>query len=60
MLTHRLPSNPDYLYFHIQRFETPTYQILPSFHKAVFESLWQVQDAYQEKRKKNLETESRP
>ena len=41
-----LPDNPSYL--QLEYFDTPIYQLPPSFHKAVFENSWRSQDVYQE------------
>lgn len=41
-----LPESPSYL--RPEYYGTPVYQLPPSFHKAVFENSWRVQDAYQE------------
>src|SRR6266852_1481166 len=42
----KLPENPFYL--QLTDFETPVYQLPPSFHKAIFENSWRAQDVYQE------------
>lgn len=42
----RLPEDPRYLW--LERFETPVYQLPPSFHRAIFENSWRAQDVYQE------------
>ena len=41
-----LPEHPSYL--QLEYFDTPVYQLPPSFHKAVFENSWRAQDVYQE------------
>jgi hypothetical protein len=41
-----LPEDPHYL--PLEYFQTPVYQLPPSFHKAAFESSWHTQDVYQE------------
>jgi len=41
-----LSEDPSYL--RLQYFETPVYQLPPSFHNAVFENSWRAQDAYEE------------
>ena len=41
-----LPINPGYL--RLEYFETPAYQLPPSFHKAVFENSWRTLDVYKE------------
>ena len=41
-----LPENASYL--KLEHFDTPVYQLPPSFHKAVFENSWRAQDVYQE------------
>jgi hypothetical protein len=41
-----LPENPSYL--QLEDYETPVYQLPPSFHESVFENSWRTQDVYQE------------
>lgn len=41
-----LPENADHLRF--ERFQTPVYELPPSFHVAVFENSWCTQDVYRE------------
>jgi hypothetical protein len=41
-----LPEIPRHL--PLEYFQTPVYQLPPSFHKAAFESSWHTQDVYQE------------
>jgi hypothetical protein len=41
-----LPEDPSYL--ELEYFETPVFQLPPSFHKAVFKNAWCTQDVYQE------------
>ncbi|KAI0286179.1 hypothetical protein BC826DRAFT_918404 [Russula brevipes] len=41
-----LPEDPSYL--QLEHFDTPVYQLPPSFHKAIFENSWRAQDVYQE------------
>jgi hypothetical protein len=38
----------DPLYLRLEYFNTPIYQLPPSFHKAVFENSWHAQDVYEE------------
>ena len=41
-----LPEDPEYL--GLEQFNTPVYQLPPSFHKAIFENSWRAQDVYRE------------
>jgi hypothetical protein len=41
-----LPESPQYL--ELDDYETPVYQLPPSFHESVFENSWRTQDVYQE------------
>jgi hypothetical protein len=41
-----LLEDPNYL--QLEHFDTPVYQLPPSFHKAIFENSWRAQDVYQE------------
>lgn len=42
-----LPNDPSRL--HLQSFVTPSYQLPPSLHEAMFENAWRWQDVYRER-----------